>query len=83
MTILNATKARANFLNIIDRVSDNLEEYVVTKEGEPRAVIISNEEYDSWRETVEVLGDSKLMKKIAAGVADIAAGNVVKLEELR
>ena len=82
MTTLNATKARANFLNLIDRASENLEEFVVTKEGEPRAVIISSEEYDSWKETVEVLSDKKLMQKIAAGIADISSGNIVKLEDL-
>lgn len=82
MTIMNATKARASFLNIIDRASDNLEEFVVTKEGEPRAVIISSDEYESWKETVEVLSDSTLMKKIAAGISDIQAGNTVRLEEV-
>ena len=78
MTIVNATEARKNLLNIVDRASNNLEEFVIMKKGNAKAVIISYEEYDSWKETVEILSDQALMKKIWARIEDIKDGNLVE-----
>lgn len=76
MNIISATDARNDFLNIIDRASDNLEEFIITKKGDVKAVIMSAEEFESWKETIEILSDEEAMKGIREGEADIKAGRV-------
>ena len=76
MTILTATDARNDFLNIIDRAADNLEEFIITKKGDVKAVIMSAEEFESWKETIEILSDKRAMEDIRQSEADYKAGRV-------
>ena len=46
-------------------------------------VLIPVEEYDSLRETVEILSDKALMRAIEAGRKEFAEGKTVKLSDLR
>lgn len=82
MNIVSVSNARADLPNLVDRVSENLEEYVITKQGAPKAVLISAEEYESWKETVDVLSDSELVKKIERGLSDISKGHTVPLRDI-
>ena len=46
-------------------------------------VSISKEEYESMKETLEVLSDKKLMKGISKGIEDIKKGKYITLENLK
>lgn len=83
MTILTATDARNDFLNIIDRASDNLEEFIITKKGDVKAVIMSAREFESWKETIEILSDKRAIEDIRQSEADYKAGRVTKLEDYK
>lgn len=82
MTTLSITDARKNLPTIVKKADENLEEFTIVKNGKPKAVIMSADEFESWKETIEILCDKKLMKKIEEGMADAKAGRVVKLEDL-
>jgi prevent-host-death family protein len=46
----NATQFRKSFLGVVDKLQDNMYlRYVVTKHGEPRAVVMSFAAYDMMR----------------------------------
>ena len=51
--------------------------------GAPAAVLISAEEYESWKETNEIMADPALMKAIKQGEKDIKKGDYITLEELK
>lgn len=80
MNVLSASRARKEFLELVDRASNNLEEFIITKQGDARAVIMSIEEFDSWKETLEVMSDQQMMTDIRDGIEDIKAGRVVELD---
>lgn len=80
---LPITKARENLTKIIDRANRLLEEYVVTVNGEPAAVIMSHSEFESWKETMDILIDPELMKAIKEGEEDIKKGNFVTFDTLK
>ena len=61
---LPASVARANFYQILDQVTKSLGQFTITHRGGNRAVIMSQEEYDGWLETFEIMSDKKLMAKI-------------------
>lgn len=80
---LPITKARENLTNLVENVSKKLDEYIITVNGFPAAVLISAAEYESWKETVDILSDPHLVKAIKEGEDDIKKGNFVTFEELK
>ena len=79
---LSITEARDKFLPLIREVKELLEEIIITKNGKPEAVLMSFEEYESWRETLEIIKDAELMKDIREAKADIKAGRLYTKEEV-
>jgi len=80
---LPITKARENLTNIVDNASKKLEEYIITVNGLPAAVIISAAEYESWKETNAILSQPGLLKAITDGESDIKKGKFVTFEQLK
>ena len=84
MTItLPISKAREDLPTLVDNASKLLNEYVITVKGYPAAVLISVSEYESWKETNEILADKKLMKSIKKGEEDFKKGRWSDWEEVK
>lgn len=58
------TKAKALFLDMIRMIDDQENTIAITKNGVPRAVLMSMEQYEGMRETMTVLGDTEIMRQI-------------------
>jgi prevent-host-death family protein len=68
---------------LVDRVHSTDEEVVITKNGRPAAVLVSPEEFESWKETVEILSSRDLMDEIRRGLAALRKGSkIYTLEKL-
>ncbi len=80
---LPITEARANLTTIVNRVNQNLDEYIVTVNGKPAAVIMSPREYEGWKETNEILADKKLMRSIKQAEKEVAQGKVKDWEDVK
>lgn len=80
---LPITEARANLTSLVDRATRLLDEYIITVNGKPAAVLMSAEEFESLKETNEILADTELMKAIKEGEDDIKAGRYVSFEQLK
>lgn len=80
--ILPITEAREKLTELVDKASNQLQEYVITVRGRPKAVLMSSEEFESWKETMDILSDPGLVKAIREGEEEIKAGKVITLEEL-
>lgn len=83
MITVSATNARNNLYNLIDEVAASGQSIGITKKGETKAVLISQEELESWKATIEVMSDTELMKSIRRGDADIKAGRVRDWEDIK
>ena len=80
---LPISKAREELADLVENAKNRLDEYVITVNGSPAAVIISAAEYESWKETEEILADKPLMKAIKQGEKDIEKGNVHDWDEVK
>lgn len=80
---LPITKARESLTTLVDRASRLLEEYIITVKGRPEAVLMSHEEFESWRETIDILSDPGLAKSIRKGEKDLKEGKYISLSELK
>ena len=77
------TEARTHLTELLDDVESVHEHVVITRNGRPAAIVMSQAEYDSLIETLEILGDQKLMADLAASDEDVVAGRVVPWEQVK
>jgi len=68
MKTLSLSEAKMKLSGLIDLINASDEEVVITKNGRPAAVLVSPEEFESWKETNAILSDSALMKEIKSGL---------------
>jgi len=81
--ILPITKAREELTTLVDRAKRLLEEYVITVNGIPAAVLMSAEKFESLEETNEVLADKKLMKEIREAERQLDKGKGIPWEKVK
>ncbi|MEX2554798.1 MAG: type II toxin-antitoxin system Phd/YefM family antitoxin [Actinomycetota bacterium] len=74
---------RAELAELLDDVADRREHVIVTRHGRPVAAIVPIDEYEGLEETAEVLSDPAAVRAIQRGIADLKAGKVATLDEVR
>ena len=62
------SEVKAKFSQLVDEVAARDEEIVITRNGRAKAVLLSQDQFEGWRETVEILADKELMKEIRRGL---------------
>jgi len=83
MKTLSLSEVKMKLSELVDRVHSTDEEVVITKNGRPAAVLVSPEEFESWKETIEILSSGELMDEIRRGLAALRKGSkVYTLEKL-
>jgi antitoxin YefM len=74
---------RTRLADLLDEVADRREHITVTRRGRPAAVLVPVDEYEGLEETAEILSDEPTLAAIRWGLDDLAAGEVVSLDEVR
>jgi len=84
MKTLSVSEAKMKLSSLVESVNATDEEVVITKNGRPVAILISPDEFESWRETITVRFDQDLMKEIKKGLNALKKNNasLYTLEEL-
>ena len=80
---LPITKARQQLPTLVANANKKMDEYIITVNGVPAAVLMSIAEYESWQETNEIMSDPKLMRAIKEGEEDIKKGRYITFEQLK
>lgn len=83
MTTMNLSEAKDKLSQLVKDTSETTGQVVITVSGRNQAVLISMEEYESLQETIEILKDQALVKKIMSSMEDIKKGDVVNFETIR
>lgn len=74
---------RAELADLLDQVADRREHVIVTRHGRPAAAIVPIDEYEGLEETAEILSDAAAVRAIQRGLADLKAGRVSTLDDVR
>jgi prevent-host-death family protein len=84
MKTLSLSEAKMKLSSLVDSVHKTDEEVIITKNGSPAAVLISPDEFESWKETVAIRSDPAFMDEIKRGLAALKKGKakLYTLEEL-
>ena len=75
-------EARAKFSKLVDRVDQLSDRYIVTKNGTPKAVVMSAEEFEGWVETLEFMSNPKAVKALEQGLKEAQAGKFHSFKEV-
>ena len=83
METLSLSEAKMKLSELIAKVQSTDAEVVITKNGKPAAVLVSPDEFESWRETIAIKADGDLISEIKKGVTALKKKpKVYTLEEL-
>ncbi len=84
MNTISVSEAKMKLSALVDSVKKTEEEVVITKNGRAVAVLVSPDEFESWRETMAIRFDANLMEEINSGLESLKKGNasLYTLEEL-
>lgn len=61
---LPASVARANFYQILAEAGDKLRQFTIKLRGKNDVIVMSAEEADGWKETLEIMSDKKLVASL-------------------
>lgn len=84
MKTLSLSEAKMKLSSLVDSVHKTDEEIVITKNGSPAAVLVSPDEFESWKETIAIRSDAAFMDEIKRGLSALKKGKakLYTLEEL-
>ncbi len=84
MKILSLSEVKMKLSALVDIVHSTDEEIVITKNGRPVAILVSPDEFESWKETQAILSDSNLTREIKTGLKALRSNKakLYTLEEL-
>ena len=68
MKTLSLSEAKMKLSRLVETVSVTDEAVVITKNGAPAAVLVSPDEFESWKETIAIRTDVPLMQEIKKGL---------------
>jgi antitoxin YefM len=83
MKVLPLSEVKMKLSQLVEEVLSLDEEITITRNGKPVAIIVSPDEFDSWKETLAIRADAELMAEIRRGLEDIKKKRkLYTLEEL-
>ena len=74
MRVLPLAEAKARLSQLVADLEANDDEITITKNGRAAAVLLSHEEFESWRETLEILADDELRNEVRKGIRALEGG---------
>lgn len=73
---------RPRLPKIIDDIDSKMDRFIITKRGKPVALMMSVEDYESLLETIDILSDTRLMKKLKKAEEEIRKGGIKMLSDI-
>ena len=77
MDAITYSSARANLARTMDRVCDDHEALIITRNGEQAVVMLSLEDFQALEETAYLLRNPANAKRLLSAAAQLTAGNGV------
>jgi antitoxin YefM len=78
MEVLNYTEFRKDLKSSLDKVSNDNDVIIVSRSKNKNVVVLSLQEYNSWKETMYLLSSEKNRKRLEKSIKDFNNGKFVK-----
>jgi antitoxin YefM len=73
---------RPKLPKVMNDIDTKMDRFVITRHGKPAAMMISIEDYESIIETLDILSNSGMAKRIKEAEAEMKKGKVKALSEI-
>jgi len=74
MRTIHFSDARNNLKAVIDQAIDDHDAILITRRDAPNAVIMSQEQYDSWMETMYLMSNPANAKRLMESIEQLRRG---------
>jgi len=82
LTTLPVAEARDQLSRLVADAQTYHERFQISRNGYPAAVLMSQDDYDSLLETLDIMSDSELVADLKQAIAEDRAGTGVSGQEL-
>lgn len=82
METIPITEAKARIAELADRVAREHDHFTITRNGRADVLLISVAEYESMRETLDLLSDDEALADLRQSREDFAAGDTFSADEV-
>ncbi len=82
MKSITTTEAKKRLLELVRDADESFERYLITRNGEPKAVLMSVDDYEGWIETLELSSSKEAMTEIRKARKELDAGKGVSFEKI-
>ncbi len=84
MKTLPLSEVKMKLSSLVDQVEATDEEVVITRNGRPAAILVSPEEFESWKETIAVKSEPGFVEEIRSGLQQLKSRKAIlyTLEDL-
>jgi antitoxin YefM len=84
MKIMSLSEVKMKLSELVENICATEEEIVITKNGRPAAVMVSPNEFEGRKESIEIKADKELMAEIKKGLSGLKQkeAKLYTLEEL-
>ncbi len=84
MKTLPLSEVKMKLSSLVDQVEATDEEVVITRNGRPAAILVSPEEFESWKETIAVKSEPGFVEEIRSGLQQLRSRKAIlyTLEDL-
>jgi antitoxin YefM len=82
MKTITATEAKKRLLELIRDADESFERYFITRNSEPKAVLMSIDDYEGWLETLEILSSKGAVKEIRKARRELDAGKGIPFQKI-
>jgi len=83
METIPLASVKAKLSEVVDRVEREQDRVTITRNGRPVAMIVSVDDIEGLEETLEILSDKRLMRRIRAGIAAAEKGDTIPIQSVK
>ena len=80
--ILSVTRVKRELLDILKSMEEEYSTITMTRNGEPVGVMMTPDRYEALLETIEILGDNKILQTLRTSQKDFKSGRVYTHDEV-
>jgi prevent-host-death family protein len=80
---LSLSDLRPRLSEAIGRAHELFDRFVITRRGRAEAVLLGAEDYEGLLETLDILSDQDLVKRLAIAEGEVERGETIGFDELR
>ncbi len=82
MQAVTYSEARNNLASMMDKTIEDRETIIITRRGGESSVLMSLDDYNSWKETEHLLSSPANAKRLLDSIANVKAGKALLEKDL-